>query len=93
MRNPGQCLATLPAESVIQQIKNILDQPIIILCLVHRQVLSSLLVVRRPGDTISGFRKQHRLPNSRLYANSTDSADRNKAASRTEGQVLNITSV
>ena len=31
---------TLPAESVIQEIKDVLDQPIINLRLIHRQVLS-----------------------------------------------------
>jgi hypothetical protein len=40
---PHQCAGTLPAESVIQEIKDILDQPIINLRFIHRQVLSSLL--------------------------------------------------
>jgi hypothetical protein len=61
MRSPGQCLATLPAESVIQEIKDVLDQRIINFCLVHRQV-SSLLMVRRPGDTISGFESGIAVP-------------------------------
>ncbi|HEU0060999.1 MAG TPA: hypothetical protein VFR19_14060 [Hyphomicrobiaceae bacterium] len=33
----------LPAESIIQEIKDVLDQPIINLRLIHCQVLSSLL--------------------------------------------------
>jgi len=40
---PRQCTGTLPAESVIQEIKDVLDHPIINLRLIHRQVLSSLL--------------------------------------------------
>jgi hypothetical protein len=34
---------TLPTESVIQEIKDVLDQPIIHLRLIHRQVPSGLL--------------------------------------------------
>src|SRR5262245_45481266 len=47
---------TLSAESVIQEIEDVLDQSIINVRLVHRQVaVKGLQVVGRPGDTIAGF--------------------------------------
>lgn len=79
---------TLPTESVIQEIKDvILDQPIIHLRLIHRQVPSGLLWLAAPGHATRNLESSRLLAMRAIDREMTDSADRNKAERTIRGCV------